>query len=218
MGRFTMDQADHYGGQGGAGFFKIVNDGETARVRFLYGGIEDVEGCAVHQVKVNDKYRYVNCLRDYNEPKDACPFCREGMPQQAKLFIPLYNVDEGKIQIWDRGKKFFAKISSICSHYPNVVSQVFEVERHGKAGEQTTTYELFPVGQPDDKTLQDFELPDIFDGAVMDKSVNDMEYYLENGQFPPTGDADEAPAPRRASRDEMPVRRRTPANGGRDSF
>lgn len=215
MARFNTETADKYGGQGGAGYFSLKNDKDVARVRFMYNGIDDVEGYAVHQVEIDGKKRYVNCLREYNEPKDKCPFCREGMFTTAKLFVPLYNVDEDKVQVWERGKKFVAKISSICARYPNVVSHVFEIERNGKKGEQTTTYEIYEVDK-DETTLEDLpEASNPLGTIVLDKSADDMDFFLDNGYFPPDGD--EVPVRRRSSRSEESAgeirsTRRTPAN------
>ena len=188
MGRFKADEADNYGGQGGTGYFSLKNDKDVAQVRFMYDGIEDVEGIAVHKVEVNGKKRYVNCLRSYNDPMDMCPMCREKYFQIAKLFIPVYNIEEDRIQIWERGKKFFQKMSSLCSRYPNLVSHVFEIERNGKAGSTQTTYEIYDVDK-DDTTLEDLpELPEIIGSLVLDKSADDMEYYIEQGEFPPEDD------------------------------
>lgn len=231
MARFTASDVDHYGGQGGNGYFRLVNDQDTARVRFLYGGIEDVEGYAVHQVRTGTRddgkpiMKYVNCLREYNDPKDKCPFCRENKPQMAKLFVPLYNLDNDKVEIWDRGKKFFGKISGLCSRYPNLVSHTFDIQRFGKSGETSTTYEIYPVEQ-DDAVLEDFEVPDIMGSTVLDKTAEDMEYYLEEGQFPPEDneEADEMPVRRGSGRQRTESsssqgRRRTPANrGARETF
>lgn len=220
MARFRADEVDKYGGNGGAGYFKLSNDKDVATVRFMYNSVDDVEGYAVHQVEINGKKRYVNCLRSYNDPIDECPFCREKKFQTAKLFIPLYNIDEDKVQIWERGKKFFAKISSICARYPNVVSHKFEIERNGKPKDTATTYEIYEVGS-DDTTLEDLpEVNDPIGTIILDKSADDMEFYLENGYFPPDGedDADEMPVRRRSTRDreEEPRRseRRTPATRG----
>lgn len=225
MGRFSHDEVDHYGGQGGAGYFSLKNDKDVARVRFMYNTIDDVDGYAVHQVTVNDKKRYVNCLRNYNDPIDACPFCKAKQFQTAKLFIPIYNVDEDRVQIWERGKKFFAKISSICARYATgdtpLVSQQFEIERNGKAGSTQTTYEIYSVGAPDGTTLEDLpELPSIIGGVVMDKSADDMEYYLQEESFPPD---DDEPVRRRASNDREQSSdrfsgRRTPATQRGDRF
>ena len=219
MARFHAEEAEKYGGQGGAGYFSLKNDKDVARVRFMYNGIDDVVGYAVHQVEIDGKKRWVNCLREYNEPVDNCPFCKKRMYTSAKLFIPLYNIDEDKVQIWERGKKFISKISSLCARYPDVVSHIFEIERNGKKGEQTTTYEIYEVGK-DDTTLEDLpEVTDPLGTLVLDKSADDMEFYIENGYFPPTGE--DAPMRRRARQeeesDESESRgtRRTPASSGR---
>lgn len=208
MARFKADEVDRYGGQGGGGFFSLHDDGDVAKIRLLYNNIDDVEGLSVHKIEVDGKKRYVNCLREYNDPLDACPFCRERMYTTAKLFIPIYNVDEDKIQVWERGKKFFKKLSSLCARYPDLVSHVFEVERNGKAGDQQTTYELYEQSQ-DDTVLEDFEIPEAIGSVVLDKSADDMEYFLDEGQFPP--EDDEQPRRRtsgkRQERDEQPRRR-----------
>ena len=216
MGRFNYQEVDRYGGQGGGGYFSLKNDRDVARVRFMYNSIDDVTGYAVHQVEVDGRKRYVNCLRNYNDPIDKCPFCKAHHFQMAKLFIPIYNVDADKVQIWDRGKKFFGDISSIVARYPNVVSQEFEIERHGRAGDTSTTYGIFPVGSMDNTTLEDLPpLPNIIGGVVLDKTEEELEYYLEHGEFP----KEDAPVRRRGeepreSRNES-YGRRTPAGGGR---
>lgn len=217
MARFRADEAEKYGGHGGAGYFSLKNDKDVAQVRFLYNGIDDVEGYAVHQIEVDGKKRYVNCLREYNQPIDTCPFCRERKFTQAKLFVPLYNVDEDKVQIWERGKKFFSKISSICARYPDVVSHIFEIERNGKKGETTTTYEIYEISK-DDTTLEDLpEASDPLGTIILDKSADDMEFYLENGYFPPDDDSDMSVRRRESRSDDREERatRRTPANSRR---
>lgn len=239
MARFNANEADNYGGQGGGGFFSISDDRGTKRVRFLYNKEEDMEGFSVHKVDVNGKERYVNCLRDYRDPIDKCPFCRENKKTQVKLFIPLYNEDEKQVQIWDRGKKMFAEMSSLFSRYAvkeDLCQHIFEVERRGKPKDTSTTYGIFEVDK-DDTTLDEFEdsLPKILGGLVLDKSADDMEYYLETDEFPPEDeDEDEKPKRRSSSRrggdnedaddeeDERPkgrsssrTERRTPRRGDR---
>lgn len=220
MSRFGFEDAEKYGGQGGGKFFKLVNDKDVARVRFLYDSIDDVEGFAVHEVEVDGRKRYVNCLRAYNEPLDNCPFCREKKFQIAKIFVPLYNVDEDSVQVWERGKKFFQKISSIASRYSNLCSHIFEIERNGKAGEQTTTYEIYEIDK-DDTTLEDLpEKPDVLGVMVLDKSYDDMEAYLNNGFFPDDSDAGvvrRRSASRDSGDDTNTSRRRTP-NRRRDVY
>ena len=224
MARFKADQADKYGGQGGGGFFGIAEDKGVKQVRFMYNTVDDVEGMSVHKVAVGEegKERYVNCLRSYDDPLDVCPFCREHKQAQARLFIPVYNIEEDAVQIWDRGKTMFQKMASVCTRYTNdkknLVNNVFEVERNGKPKDKKTTYEIYFVSE-DDTEIEDLpDLPEILGGFVLDKTAEDMEYYLEEGDFPPTDDEEEKPARRRdaerPSRDRDTGRdtgRRTPA-------
>lgn len=221
--KFNAETIEKYGGKGGAGYFKLENDHDVATVRFLYNSADDIEGYAVHEVEIDGKKRYVNCLREYNQPVDDCPFCKAKKFQVAKLFVPVYNVDEDKVQIWERGKKFFGKISGVCARYSKapIVSQLFEIERNGKPKDTATTYEIYRTDDPaDDTTLDDFDMPEVLGSVVLDKSAEDMEFFLSEGYFPPTDD--EAPVRRSASsrrreddeEDEAPRRRpgrRTPA-------
>ena len=198
MARFRADEVSHYGGQGGTGYFSLKNDRDVATVRFMYDNIDELEGYAVHQVEIEGRKRYVNCLRNYNDPIDKCPFCREKMFQTAKFFIPVYSLErddkgelkaEGKVQVWERGKKFASQMSGLMARYssPNTpfCAQLFEIERQGEKGSTTTQYGIYPVGQPDNTTMDDLpELPNILGGVVLDKSAEDMEVFLETGNFP----------------------------------
>lgn len=215
MARFKADEAEHYGGQGGAGYFSLKNDKDTAQVRFMYNSVDDITGYAVHEVEIDGKKRYVNCPREYNQPLDVCPFCAKKKFTTVKLFIPIYNIDQDRVQIWERGKKFIGRISSLCARYPNTVSQIFEIERNGQKSDTQTSYEFYPI-EKDDTTLDDLpEVPDPLGTIVLDKSTDDMEFYLENGYFPP----DDEPVRRRPVEDE-PTResRRTPASRRRETF
>lgn len=207
MARFSASTVDNYGGKGGTGYFSLKGDGDSAVVRFLYNDIDDVEGYAVHEVEIDGKKRYVNCLREYNQPVDDCPFCRDKRYQVAKLFVPVYNEDEQKVQVWERGKKFFQKISSICARYNKapIVSQTFEIVRNGKPGDKQTSYEIYRTDEPADGTkLEDFDVPDILGSVVLDKSADDMEFYLDNDYFPPE---DDGVSNRRTERDRSRDRR-----------
>lgn len=230
MARFTADQAGNYGGQGGGGFFNLQEDKEVARIRFLYNDINDVMGDSVHEIKYRrddgkEGKKYVNCLREYNDPVDACPFCRNNRPVQAKIFIPIYNEDAGKTQTWERGKKFFSRISSLCSRYTSkgepLVSHVFEVERQGAKGDTSTFYDIVEV-DCDDTTLDD--LPEAADlsSYLLDKSAEDMEVYLESGSFPPNDEEqqEERPIRRRSDSQNSGNRgsRRTPSGSRREVF
>ena len=204
MPRFRADEVDNYGGSGGGGFFSLKNDKDVARVRILWNGIEDVEGYAVHEVMVNGKKRF-----------------KEHKFQTVKLYVPIYDIDEDKVKYWERGKKFMSKLTSLCARYSSedepLVSQVFEIERNGKQGDTNTTYEIYPVGHHDNTTLEDLpEARPVIGNLILDKTAEELEYYLDNGEFP---DAEvEEPLRRRETRKaetvERPLRR-TPARQSR---
>lgn len=191
MARFNAETVDKYSSssnsRSGVSYFKLADDGDVAVVRFLYDNADDIEGYMVHEVEVDGKRKYINCLREYNQPIDYCPLCKAGYHQVAKMFIPLYNEDEQAVQVWERGKTFFTKVSGICSRMKKTIcSQTFEIERNGKKGSKDTVYEIFKTDDaPDDKTIDDFEVPDIIGRFILDKSEDDINFYLENKYFPP---------------------------------
>jgi hypothetical protein len=183
MGTYKANQADNYGGNGGGGFFSLKNDKDTAVVRFMYNTIEDFVGYAVHEVEVDGKKRYVNCLRSYNEPVSNCPLCTGGNMVKAKAFIHVYDCDEAAIKIWDRGKTFIPKLSSLCARYKPLVSTPFEIERNGKKGDTNTTYDTYPL-ESDGVRLEDLpDIPAILGSLVLDKSFDELQDFIETGKF-----------------------------------
>ena len=206
------------------GYFSLKNDKDTARIRLLYNGAEDIEGFTVHRVKVGDYERPVNCLAEDNGPLDACPFCVANIKKQARVFIPVYDEADNAVKFWERPNNFYGKLTGLCSRYPNIVSQLFEVERRGEAGYQKTDYDFYPIGSKDDTTIEDLlddcgldEMPKALGSKVLDKSADDMDYYLEHGEFPQYQREDSTPVRGRSSssNDETPRRRNRDVSAGR---
>lgn len=216
MAQFDIKQADNYGGSMQGGFFGLKNDKDSAQVRFMYESIDDVTGYSVHEVDIDGKKRYVNCLREYNEPMDKCPLCQQQEKLIAKMFIPLYNLDTQEVQVWDRGKNFVPTITSLCTRYNPLVSTPIEIERNGKRGDRETTYMTYPL-QSDEVMLKDLpELPDVLGTIVLDKPYDDLIHYLQYGEFPAAQQqerqpANDAPQRRQAPQQEQQMQRRTPA-------
>lgn len=221
MSRFSFAEADNYG-VGKNSYFTLKDDGDTAKVRFLINDINDIQGVAVHEVQVGDTKMDVECLRAYNEPVANCPLCAAGHKQSAKLYVPLYNESAKESQIWTRGKTFFSKLSSLCSHFSPLVSTPFEIERVGKKGDTNTTYETYPM-QADNSRIEDFPEIDAEGTCFQVKTYEDMEKFLQTGSF----DADQvARGGRQAGvtarqQREMPANtpvRRRPSYNEEDSF
>lgn len=222
MAEFSVKDADKYGGQGGGGYFSLKNDRDTAKVVFPFNDIEDIKGYSVHQIEIDGKKRYVNCLHEYGQPKDDCPFCAAGKFTLAKYFIPVYNVDEDRVQTWERGKQFGDRLTSLCSRNPNLVTHGFEIERIGKKGDTKTTYEIYSDRDNDDpdRTVEDFDVPNPLGTIILDKSAEDMQFYLETGEFPADDDAYNRPTRRESREEDRPTRRPSASSrdNGRDRF
>ena len=131
MARFSYEESENYGSSK-SNFFTLKDDKDTKVIRFLYNDMNDISGVSCHEVKVGDKTIDVECLRAYNEPVSKCPLCEAEYRTKAMLFVPVYDVEEKETKIWSRGKKFFDKLSSLCSRYRPLVGTPFEVERNGK--------------------------------------------------------------------------------------
>jgi hypothetical protein len=242
MAKVRADEVDKY--SSGTNYFKLQNDGDVAKVRIMYTSAEDVTPLSVHMVTLNGSQypKPVNCLRTgYNSPVSECPFCRDNIsPRIVKIWVPVYDIDHDNVQLWERGRPYISKFVNMCNRFPNLVGRVTEIERHGAKGDKKTDYDIYP-GNDDGTTLDD--LPEILDPvgtAVLDKSAEEMEEYIDTGSFAPDDEEDSRPIRRGSSardsqrRDAAPGRddadrrddtdrrdRRTPARRGdmrRDRF
>ena len=225
MARFSYEESDNYGAPK-SNYFNLKDDGDTARIRFLLSNLNDLLGVSVHEVQVGDRRMDVECLRAYNEPVEKCPLCADGYKVNAKLFIPVYDEASKESKIWTRGKTFFNKMSSLCARYNPLVSTVFEVERIGKKGDTSTTYETYNVST-DNARVEDFPEVSAEGTAFQVKTANELNYYLDTGMFPEKNSNQVATGTRqagntqaverRAAQREMPVRRR-PSYNEEDNF
>lgn len=232
MARLTGDNIEQFRSSNGNSEFKKINylslkeDKETAKVRFLYDGAEDIEGFTVHRVKVGDYELPVNCLLERNGSVDDCPFCREKFMKQARVYVPVYDEEAGEFKFWDRPNSFYGQLTSLCGRYPHIVSQVFEIERNGEKGSNRPNYLFYPIGSKDGTTVDDIlsdcgleELPNPVGTKILDKTADEMEYYITHGEFPKKEDAD-VPVRRRgasAEPEDLPFERdeETPRRGNR---
>ncbi len=208
MSRFSFEDSEKYGSQKNS-FFSLKDDGDTAVIRFLLNDINDLMGVATHEIEVNGKKMDVECLRAYNEPVDNCPLCAAQYRVNPKLYIPVYDETAKESKIWTRGKTFFNKMSSLCSRYNPLVSTPFEIERIGKKGDTSTTYETY-AGVTDTARIEDF--PEISaEGLTFQvKTFEDLQYYLQNNTFPEDAENTRA-SQRQPMQTRQPARRETPA-------
>ena len=214
MAKLNIKNAGKYSSNGASEYFMLKDDGDTARVRFLYDDPDgaDIDFFLVHTVEIQGKKRYVACNAVDDEGKmhkDDCPLCKSGNRPQEKLFLQLYDEDEEKLKIWERGKNFVPKIVSFINRYGALVAQAFDIERHGRKGDTNTTYELYACKQ-DDKVLEDFPEKQELEGTLIIKASIDDMYDMLDGVYT-TGEQEQQ---KQQVKEEEPVRRRQ--RGGRE--
>ena len=204
MARVSYEDSEKYFSGSGSDWFQLKNDGDVARVQFMLNSIDDIPIFSTHKVKIGDKERYVDCIRNPQDPIDACPFCAAGLPAKAVRFIVMFQHDDNKVKIWERGRQFISKLQGLINRYNPLEEKVFEIERHGKAGDTSTKYEIYPLDGVESVNLDEVEMPELEGSLILQKSFEDMEYYLDNGNFP-SEDSDNEPVRRRGA--EAPARR-----------
>lgn len=216
MGRLTGDNINQFknypadGSKKKRNYLTLKEHGETAHGRILCNSAADIECYVVHRVSVGDKgyEREVNCLFEAGGTPDDCPFCRAKLGRAAKIYIPFYDSDSGDIKVFERPNSYYNKISGYCSRYSPIVSYDIDIVRNGAPNFSKTDYDIFP-GPSDNATIEDIlddcgvdEVPKILGLYVLNKTADDMEYYLKYKDFPDDYDSS---AP---SAESAPVRRR----------
>lgn len=213
MARITNEQADKYYSGGSSEWFQLKNDGNVARVQFMFDSIEDIPTFSTHRIKLGDKERQVDCLRMPGDPIEKCPLCEAGIPARAARFVIMYQLDDQKVKIWERGRQFISKLQGLINRYSPLSEHVFEIERHGRAGDQSTKYEIYPVDNVQAEDVSQLDKPELEGSLVLQKTVDEMNEYLETGEFSSEGDG--APVRRRGSSSDNAAsytpRRQTPA-------
>lgn len=217
MGRINPDEMDNYSSSNGSEWLSLKDDGDVERVQFLYDKYEDLDTFAVHKVRLegNNYDRMVNCIRDYDDPIDCCPLCAAGYKVEPAMILSMYSHNDGKIKIWQRGKTFRKIMESKFNRYPVLSNMVFEIERHGKARDQKTTYELISMPEIAPVDVSEIEKPEFIGTVIIDASPDDMQTFLDTGAFPQKNNSNEDSSPRR--RIDEPVRRRDVASESRVS-
>ena len=209
--RIKPDEMEKVGGNSNSSeWLKLPDDGDVARVQFLYQKYDDLDTYACHRVKVGDYERYVDCNRkNYDDPVDDCPFCKAGIPVKPVMYLAMYDHGDGKIKIWERGKTFIKKIEALFNRYPNLSEMVFEIERRGAHGDKKTTYEVFPMTDVEPVDVSEFTKPEFVGGIILDKTVDEMQTYLDTGEFPVDDNQGDETRRRNFETEEQPVSRRS---------
>ena len=186
--------------RGNVGYFKLVDDGDEAFVRFVYDDPKEIVMAHVHDEPVGkSKHRRVLCLRENARDDMAkCPLCARGDKYFAKCYLKLveYTKDEsGKIvsqaKIWERPEAFADTIVEYINNYGGIKDVVFKVKRKGARGDTDTNYILTPMpstiyteANGYVKDFSDFDNFSFYPHSFISKSKEDMEEYIKTGEFP----------------------------------
>lgn len=178
------------------GYFKL-KPGEKAVVRFAYGSATELEITTVHEVKVKDKFRTIVCLRTAKEPLDACPLCANGTPLKARAYVKLlhYILDEtGKVtqvspEVANFPKRYADVLMSRYNEYGDLRDSLFTITRIGTG--MDTSYDIQyanPVKYSEAngfvKDFSAFEDFDLAHHSYAERSKEDIEEFLQSGEFP----------------------------------
>jgi len=180
--------------------FTLRNDNDFADVVFLYQSARDVLVADVHYIKSAEYNGYVHCCGK------GCPACGKGIRVQNKLFIPLYNIQNGKIEFFDRSTKFEGQLmTDVFDKYPNPSEFVFRITRHGEANSMDTRYQIQAIAKnatmPYAKILADngATFPDYYSVICKDLKPSELQSLLTVNDSAPTSEYNYIPTPRASS-------------------
>ena len=202
-----IDEVDNYKSGGDYNYLSLKEDGDTAKVRFYIESMDDLKFYVVHKIMTKDnKSKYVNCLRTYDQPIEDCPFCKEALQNKeynttVKMFLPVFDMQDKQVKLFERGRTFKDEIQGHIRRNSPLVNYPCEIERCGAKGDTNTVYKVYPLAQEKDNTLiKDLpEVENLIGTYILDFSIEDMENFLETGKIPGSNSKDEN-LPRRTSR------------------
>lgn len=207
--RISPNETERYAESSNTEWLSLKDDGDTARVQFMYDNYNDLDTFVCHKVKVGDKDRWVDCKRNYDDPIDDCPFCAAGIQQKPVMILMMYDLNDKKVKIWERGRTFQKKMEGLFNRYPHLSNMVFEIERHGARGSKDTKYELYPMPDVEPVDLSEIEKMDLMGTIIMDKTPDDMQVFIDTGSFPPEDDVSQQPINQSMSRRRTSVNAHT---------
>jgi len=186
--------------RGSVGYFKLMDDGDEAIVRFVYDDPKELVMAHVHDEPVGkNKHRRILCLRENaRDDTEKCPLCARGDKYFAKVYLKLieYTKDEnGKIihqaKIWERPESFADTIVEYINNYGGLKDTVFKIKRKGIRGSTDTNYILTPLPSTVFteesgyiKDFSDFDKFYFYPHSFLSKTKEDIEEYIKTGEFP----------------------------------
>lgn len=210
MARTTHESAKEFENQNTFEFFTLVDDGDTAKVQFMVDNIADVLTYTTHEIPMLSRsgkefQRKVSCHKTHkSDPEGVCPFCDAGMKVKIARFIPMYDIENKKVVLWDRGSRFID--SQLAGFFNRMRSQgvdvkqlVVEIVRQGKKGDNQTTYALYPMERMEPQDTSNLEIPDPEGSLIAVWSPAEMKEYNATGTIPQAHDTTNNGVQRRGS-------------------
>lgn len=172
-----------------SGKFILSSDNTSVDVIFLYQSKADMLIADVHYLKSSEGSGYVHCLGT------GCPVCAvkkaDGTPAiriQTKIFVPIYNIQSGEIEFWDRGQEFEHQLDSdvFDKGYSNPSEYIFRITRHGAYKSRETRYDIIPIAKNTLISYADIlakfnaKMPDYYENIVKSKTYADLTRMLQN--------------------------------------
>ena len=121
--------ADKHSGSGSGLFVRLANNGDK------------IVGAFVGEPYAREVHwggeRYEEC------PGDDCGFCEEGKRPSLRVSMNFFVPAEGDLKIIEGGVIWFKDLLKARDKY-GLDKWLFEVERHGAAGDPKTTYTILP--------------------------------------------------------------------------
>lgn len=198
---FNDLEAPNNNGEGyKVGFFSIKN-GEEAIVRFNIKSTADFNIYTVHPITVGSSSfpnRRVSCLRNNPkvDPVNICPLCQRNEKLEQRIYIPMiqYVNENGKIVpkavIWDRPAYSYARqLKEYLDAYGPLTEIICKITRTGD--KLDTKYTIMPNLNPQmyneqmyPKDFSDFADFKVLGSIVMDKTFEEINTFIQTGQFP----------------------------------
>jgi len=192
---YTQRQQNKQFEGGNIKFFNFLkNDGDVVLVRFPYTTPNEFELYDLHKVSINGNFRFVNCIREANQPTSSCPLCAKGDAAKGRFIVKMLVYVQGQNGIevvpcvWDRPTGFAKTLAERIGDCGNVV---YKIKRIGAKGDKNTTYDIMPTMNPqiyneqaypsDFSAFANFK-PNNF--SFLDRNFEELTQFVNTGVMP----------------------------------
>ena len=154
------------------------------------------------------RFHWINAVnRSINCDGVNCPVCQEGNKGQLKYVCNVIDRADGKVKIWELGRRVKVAIQNIAEDYGSPEGYDLHVRRTGMKADNTV-YTVTPAKDaspltPEEQALPQYDLAKLYAITPAEK----VAAYLR-GEIPPKADADVG-APRQG-KTETPVKQQAP--------